>query len=100
MPLSVRSVLTLADDEGEWRIHPDSRRAFSGRLLLVARALGVTPERAGAGYEFNLPLAAVSFRVPRRASPAQREALRRSRLRSRTPVATGAAEAPAAEGVS
>ncbi len=84
-------ILTIADDEQSWHVHTDSQRAASSRLLRVARALGVVPQAQGAGWTFALPLAAVSFRAPRRASSAQREALRRARLRSRIPVATGAA---------
>lgn len=92
-------VFTIADDEGSWHVHTDSRRAASTRLLRVARALGITPERTGFGWTFALPLRAVSFRVPRRASPVQREALLRARLRSREPVATGSAEGSRAPGV-
>jgi hypothetical protein len=91
-------ILTVADDEQTWHVHTDSRRAASSRLLRVARAIGIKLERAGAGWSFDLPLAAVSFRVPKAASAAQQDTLRRARLRARTPVATGDAEARVAEG--
>jgi hypothetical protein len=97
-PCEREIILTVADDEGTWHVHTDSRRAVSSRLLRVARALGIAPERAGPGWTFDLPLAAVSFRAPKAASAAQRDVLRRARLRARTPVATGGAEARAAEG--
>ncbi len=93
-------ILNIADDEQSWHVHTDSRRAASSRLLGVAQALGIVPKKQGGGWAFDLPLAAISFRVPKPASPAQREALRHARLRSREPVATGDLEVPAAGRVS
>lgn len=92
-------VFTIADDERSWHVHTDSRRAASTRLLRVARALGITPERTGFGWTFALPLAAVSFRVPRRASLAQREVLLEARLRPAEPLATGVSRGPGPRGV-
>ncbi len=59
-------ILTIADDEQSWHVHTDSRRAFSTRLLKVARALGITPERQGVGWAFSLPLQAIRAGVPGR----------------------------------
>jgi len=83
-------VLTIADDEQSWHVHTDSRRAASGRLLRAARAWGVEPRREGAGYGFDLPLAAVRFAGPVRTTERQRqagrEALRKARLSRRNPT--------------
>ncbi len=78
LPPEREIILTLADDEKTWRIHTDSRRALNTRLLKVAKALGVSVERVGAGYQFTLPLNAVSFRAPKPLTEAQAQARTRS----------------------
>lgn len=58
-------VLTIADDESSWHVFADSRRALSTRLRKVAAAWGVTPQRLGEGWEFDLPLRAIRLGAPR-----------------------------------
>lgn len=71
-------ILTIGDDEQAWHVFTDSRRALSTRLLRVAQALGVPVERVGAGYQLDLPLNAVSFRVAKPPTEAQVRARARS----------------------
>jgi len=68
-----------ADAELSSQIHTDSKPAASTRLRKVAAAWGVTPQKAGEGFEFDLPLRAVRFAAPkakRELSPEAREAAR------------------------
>lgn len=82
-------ILTIADDEEGWTIFTDSTR-MTRKLLAVAARWGLRPERAGAGYQFTLPRAAVRFAGPVRVSERQRQAgrdaLRNARLSAQTPA--------------
>lgn len=77
-PAEREVIITVADAEDHWTIFTDSAR-LTNRLLRIAEEWGVAPERLGAGYNFALPLKAIRFASPRRASSAQRNHLARLR---------------------
>lgn len=74
-------IIAKTDAEDAWTIHTDSRSAFSSRVRKVAAALGLTPERQGAGWAFTLPLKALSVRVPRGASETEKARRRAAGVR-------------------
>lgn len=77
-------ILTLSDAEGEWCVYTDSQR-LSGRLKKLAAAWGVIPNRLGEGWDFRLPLRAISFRKPKQPpTDRQRAAGRRLSAQSRS----------------
>jgi hypothetical protein len=75
-------VLNFNDEEGHWHAFTDSSR-LARRLLAVAARWGVTPQKLGEGYEFELPPEAIRFAAPRRLSEAERRQRRRAAEASR-----------------
>lgn len=94
-------IVTATDAEHEFTVFCDSAR-FRGRLLKVCRQLGIAPVPRGAGFEVRLPLGAVRFTVPRKATAAQRKALERARQKAKSgaggPVEIGSPAGRRADG--
>lgn len=68
-------VLNLSDADSEWGVYTDSQR-LSGRLKKLAAAWGIEPQRCGEGWEFTLPLRAISFRSPKKPPTERQKAAR------------------------
>jgi hypothetical protein len=89
-------VVTIADDEKSWHVFTDSKRALSAKLLQVARRWGVEPIPVGEGFQFDLPLKALSVRVPRKATAGNVTNLRHKRVSGPTaPGVSGFSGTPA-----
>ncbi len=93
-------IIGATDDDPTVRVYVDVPSHFARRLLNLARAWGVVPQRCGTGVEFALPRQAIRFAAPLsvRAVAQRREALQKARNGPGGARARGVSAPPAVRG--